>query len=226
MLSDPHGRYDKYRAMLEEIQFKSTDILYVLGDVIDRGPDGVDILRDMMGRPNVVSLLGNHEFTAAMCLPWLLSEVTEQNLDSLNAGQFAALQEWLANGGGPTLRALGRLIQEEREVILEDIQTMDVYIETEVRGRSFLLVHAGLGNFSPDKPLEDYTLADLLFGRPAPDAAYYPDRTVVFGHTPARFFGGQDRIFRGEGFIAVDCGCAFGGPLGCLRLETMEEFYV
>lgn len=39
--------------MLEEIQFKSTDILYILGDVIHREPDGVEILRDMMGRPNV-----------------------------------------------------------------------------------------------------------------------------------------------------------------------------
>ncbi len=39
MISDLHGHYDKYRAMLTEIQFKSTDTLYVLGDVIDRGPD-------------------------------------------------------------------------------------------------------------------------------------------------------------------------------------------
>ena len=114
--------------MLEKIRFKSTDILYVLGDIIDRGPDGVEILRDMMGRPNVIPLLGNHEFTAAMCLPWLLSEVTEQNLDSLDMGQFAALQEWIANGGGPTLRALKRLGREEQE----NIQNMDVYIETEI----------------------------------------------------------------------------------------------
>ncbi|MDE6456777.1 MAG: metallophosphoesterase [Dysosmobacter sp.] len=128
MLSDPHRRYGKYRSMLEKIRFKSTDILYVLGDIIDRGPDGVEILRDMMGRPNVIPLLGNHEFTAAMCLPWLLSEVTEQNLDSLDMGQFAALQEWIANGGGPTLRALKRLGREEQE----NIQNMDVYIETEI----------------------------------------------------------------------------------------------
>ncbi len=33
-----------------------------------------------------------------------------------------------------------------------------------------------------------------------------------------------DGIFRGTGFI--DCGCGFGGRLGCLCLETMEETYV
>ena len=44
-MSDIHGCFDKYRAMLSEIQFKSTDTLYVLGDVIDRGPDGVKFCR-------------------------------------------------------------------------------------------------------------------------------------------------------------------------------------
>ena len=46
--SDIHGDYSKYRALLEEVSFQSQDTLYILGDVIDRGPDGVKILRDIM----------------------------------------------------------------------------------------------------------------------------------------------------------------------------------
>ena len=71
VMSDMHGCFDKYQQMLCEISFSSRDTLYVLGDVIDRGADGVKILLDMSLRPNVFPLLGNHEFTAAICMSWI-----------------------------------------------------------------------------------------------------------------------------------------------------------
>ena len=60
-MSDIHGEYEKYIQMLELIELSDEDTLYVLGDVIDRGPGSVDILMDMMRRPNVIPLIGNHE---------------------------------------------------------------------------------------------------------------------------------------------------------------------
>ena len=51
-VSDIHGRYDKYRKLLKRIHFGPDDTLYVLGDVIDRGPDGFKIMLDMAQRPN------------------------------------------------------------------------------------------------------------------------------------------------------------------------------
>jgi len=226
-ISDIHGCFDKYRAMLSEIQFKSTYTLYILGDVIDRGPDGIKILQDMNVRPNVFPILGNHEFTAAVCLPWLSREITDQSLDSLADDQIAALSEWITNGGGPTLRALKELSQEERQDILEYFQEMELFAEVEAGGRRFVLTHAALENFAPAKPLDAYELQDFLFGRPNLETVYYPDKILVFGHTPTRLLGGQDRIFRRGTMIDIDCGCVFpGGQLGCLCLDTMEEFYV
>ena len=226
-MSDLHGCYDKYRAMLSEIQFKSTDTLYILGDVIDRGPDGIKILQDMSTRPNVFPILGNHEFTAAVCLPWLSQEITDQSLDCLSNDQIGALSEWITNGGEPTLRSLKQLDAEQRQDILEYLREMELYAEVETGGRSFVLTHACLDHFAPEKPLEDYQLTDFLFGRPEADRAYYPDKFVVFGHTPTRLLCGQDKIFRWEKMIGIDCGCVFaGGRLGCLCLDTLEEFYV
>lgn len=227
VISDVHGCFDKYQAMLEKIHFCDDDTLYALGDVIDRRPDGVKILRDMALRPNVVPLLGNHEFMAAMCLPWLLSEITEESLARLDEARVGALQDWMNNGGSPTLRALGALSQEERQDILDYLREFSLYEEVEVGGHSFVLVHAGLGHFSPDRPLEDYTLEELLFYRPGVDTAYWPDRTVIFGHTPTWYLGDDaGRIVRGSGWIDIDCGCGSGGKLGCLCLDTMGEFYV
>lgn len=233
VISDPHGCYNKYLAMLAAIQFKSTDTLYVLGDVIDRGgPDGCKILLDMMGRSNVFPILGNHEFTAAVCLPWLLEEVTDFNLENLSEVQIAALSEWITNGGGSTLRELKRLRQEEREDILEYIREMDLYAEVKAGGRSFVLVHAGLDHFAPEKPLEEYELMDFLFTRPSLNTEFFRDKYLVYGHTPTRLLHQQageapaDDIIRRGTQIAIDCGCGYGGRLGCLCLDSLEAFYV
>lgn len=213
--------------MLWEISLTARDTLYVLGDVIDRGPDGIKILQDMNTRPNVFPLLGNHEFTAAVCLPWLMEEVTEQSLADLDETQLAALSEWLTNGGGPTLRALQQLGREEREDILDYLREMELYAEVEAGGRSFVLTHSAPEHFKPDKPLDSYELQDFLFGRPEPEAVYFPNKILVFGHTPTRILGGEDKIFRRETWVDIDCGCVFpGGRLGCLCLDTLEEFYV
>ena len=61
VISDIHGQYKTYKRMLRAIDLKPEDTLYVLGDVIDRGPDGIKILCDMMKRSNVRMFMGNHE---------------------------------------------------------------------------------------------------------------------------------------------------------------------
>ena len=64
-MADLHGERDFFSQMLEKIHFSHTDHLYILGDVIDRGPGGVDLLEQIMETPNITMLLGNHE---QMCL--------------------------------------------------------------------------------------------------------------------------------------------------------------
>lgn len=230
--SDLHGRYDRWSALPEKIDLRPSDTLYVLGDVIDRGPDGCKILLDMMDRPNVIPILGNHEFTAAVCLPWLLEEVTDCSLAHLDDARLAALQEWIANGGGPTLRGLQKLSRAEREDILNYLREMELYAEVQAGGRRFVLTHAGLDHFVPEKPLEDYALEDFLFCRPRPSEAFWPDRYLVYGHTPTRLLRAQmgkplsDDILPCGQQIAIDCGCGFDGKLGCICLNTMEAFYV
>ena len=217
---------------MSTIDLRPDDALYMLGDVIDRGPDGGKILLDMMGRPNVIPILGNHEFTAAVCLPWLLEEVTDCSLANLDDTRLAALQEWIVNGGGPTLRELQGLSRAERGDILDYLWEMELYAEAEAGGRSFVLTHAGLDHFSLGKPLDDYELEDFLFCRPKPNEAFWPDRYLVYGHTPTHLLRAQmgqplsDDILRCGRQIAIDCGCGFDGKLGCVCLDTMEAFYV
>ncbi len=75
VVSDIHGCGDKYNALLAHIGLRPEDRLYVLGDVVDRGPDGPKILLDMMSRENVTLIRGNHDESAYL----ILSEVLDGN---------------------------------------------------------------------------------------------------------------------------------------------------
>ena len=59
-ISDIHGMYGSYMEAVKSL--KENDTLFVLGDVIDRGRNGIKILQDMMKRKNVKFILGNHEW--------------------------------------------------------------------------------------------------------------------------------------------------------------------
>ena len=62
VLSDIHGQKQRFESIMKQINLQPEDTLYVLGDVIDRNPDGIKILRKLMAMPNVKMILGNHEY--------------------------------------------------------------------------------------------------------------------------------------------------------------------
>lgn len=220
--------------MLEFIRFTADDTLYVLGDVLDRGPDGFKILLDMAARANVIGLLGNHELLAAAVLPSLLRTMRRGEDQPLSETEQKQVAKWLQNGGQPSILQFLQLSEEEMETVCGYLPELSAYEKITVEGRQFVLVHAGLEHFSPARPLDEYDLEDFLFCRTDVDAAYFPDKALVFGHTPTRLLYKQigepeqlDRIFHRGTMIGIDCGCAYpSGRLGCLCLDTMEEFYV
>lgn len=241
VMSDIHGDFEKYEKMLQKIKFRDADLLYILGDVIDRGKNSIKILSDMMMRSNVIPVLGNHEYAACVCLPKLLEEITDESIASLEEEDYRNLIEWSNIGGNTTIKELVKIPKEEREYILEYLEEFSLYEEVEVNGREFVLVHAGLEHFSPERPLDDYDLSELIFETPDYDKVYFEKKYLVTGHLPTRVIFARDQgllleevpkekysdqIFQKNRHIAIDCGCSYGGKLGCLCLDTLEEFYV
>lgn len=228
VMSDIHGEYEKYIRMIKEIDLRDEDILYVIGDVVDRGPEPIKILQDMMNRTNVYPLMGNHDLVALGLLPQLNEELTN------NDGKFGenlalALQVWCDDGGLSTITGFCDLGEEDREDIIEYLREFTLLEVAETEDKSFVLVHAGLGNYRPGKKLSEYTDDDLLFTRPDPSEQYFDDESVyvVMGHTPTPFFTGKPEIYKNGRNIFIDCGaCSPEGKLACLCLETMEEFYI
>ena len=48
VISDIHGQYDIFIELLDKIQFQNTDTLYILGDILDRGPHPIKTLMKLM----------------------------------------------------------------------------------------------------------------------------------------------------------------------------------
>lgn len=164
VLSDIHGEYQRYRKMLDKIQFKDEDTLYVLGDVIDRGDAGLKILFDMMLRTNVFPILGNHEYMMGVCSKFLLKEITKESIAELeqDGELFQGLAEWMNVGGSSTISEMQKLSMEERKDILNYLEEFSLWDEVMVAGKSFVLVHAGLSHFSPERSLDSYQIGELL----------------------------------------------------------------
>lgn len=57
--TDLHGCYDLWRQIKNYCD--ETDTLYFLGDAIDRGPDGVVLMEELLKDKRVIYLKGNHE---------------------------------------------------------------------------------------------------------------------------------------------------------------------
>ena len=107
------------------------------------------------------------------------------------------------------------------------LETFELYDKIRVNNRTFLLSHAGLGDYAPGKTLADCTADDLLWGRMDYERVYCPGTYIVSGHTPTGYIDPAcaGKIIRKNNHIAIDCGAVFGGTLGCICLETLEEFY-
>ena len=226
-ISDVHGKFDKYESMLKLINFSDEDELFVIGDVIDRGPEGIKIIRDIMARQNVHMLMGNHEF---MAIETLLAEDEESEWENLDL--------WEYNGGAKTLYDLLQLNEEECKNTVEFLANLPSSMDIETNGRKFHLVH---GYPADSLKKKVWTRPELNTPNPLQDC------TLIIGHTPVILFHGRTewemqkyikklhrknehfKIEHADGFIGIDCGCGTCYPearLACLRLDDMEEFYV
>lgn len=227
LCSDIHGEYEKYSNMMDTIKLTDDDTLFVLGDVIDRGPNGIKILMDMMYRFNVIPLWGNHEYMAIGVLKKLNQEIEEKSIAGLNADFILSMMTWFENGGEITLDEFRELSKDDREAIIEYLEEFKAYDEVTVNGIDYVLIHAGFENFDENKPLSEYEIDDLIWNRTDYNKKHFENKILITGHTPVKYIlDGNETIYKFQNNIAIDCGCGFGGKLGVLCLDTMEEFYI
>lgn len=208
VMSDIHGRYDKFLAMLDKISFNKDDTLYILGDIIDRGNQSLEMIQYVMITPNIKMLLGNHE---DMMLGWCVDQDREM------------CDIWMCNGGHTTWNQIVQIPIMEQERILWWMKSLPLYYIVDDK---YFLVHAGYHKDYKDRQKSKQFMVwarQEFYGYSAET-----DYTVIFGHTPTWYLKqGDPTIWKEDNKIGIDCGAiSRKGQLACLRLDDMQEFYV
>lgn len=255
VFSDVHGHHRTLERLLEHVSPTSEDQIWVIGDMVDRGPDPVSVMRTCQSLNNGHVLMGNHE---AMMMDFVRSPMDA----------FTLLQ-WEMNGGRTTRSGLEALPKHERLELLDWVEQLKLGAHVTIDDQVFVLVHAGLRplNFTSRSRWTDVTLDALLRYQNPEDLLWIRDEfwghptgfmdehgdgpIVVAGHTPVPYVEDLADVFdrparNADGFCqvmhlgqteatgwkadrwAIDCGAAGGagwGSLAMVRLDDGEEFY-
>jgi serine/threonine protein phosphatase 1 len=170
-ISDIHGCYLTFRHLVEQVLFlRPTDILYLLGDYVDRGPASKEVIDYIMELQaagyDVRCLKGNHE-------DLLVNGITDRDQRLV----------WLNNGGLTTMQSFDiRNPAELDSKYLNFFQNLLPYIETD----AYWLVHAGF-NFRAEDMLADTYSMYWIRGWYADfdgNKAKAKGKKIIHGHTP------------------------------------------
>ncbi len=224
-ISDIHGEYDLFMRLLDKVHFDTTDLLYVGGDMVDKGEQSVAVVRFVRTTPNVQSIAGNHDFAFVR--------------------DYHNIMKTFAEGDDPdnVLSQLARQFGDGADLCWEDVDFLEglpLWIQTP----DFTLVHAGVkvdGNGHIGSLAEQHPY-DLLGSRDfaKPSIVLAPDEpTVLFGHTPTCYFNdtGDFIMTPRQGIahpsrladyakICLDCGVWLNGKLGILCADDMQQTYI
>lgn len=223
VVSDVHGEYDLFRELLIKIKFTESDMLYICGDIIDKGESSIRLLKFIRTFPNIKCILGNHEYAFLKYYSSLLEE-SPDDFDSL----LDKLQNYFPG--------------EEERLVWEDIdwiESLPSYIEED----NFICVHAGIpiDNMQMLSPLETVSTEELVFDRKFKnlDVKHKSPKCVFFGHTQTDCVCGESKILGylrnpsqkastiNDFFkIHLDTGSWSKGVLGCFCIDTLKAFYI
>lgn len=226
VVSDIHGHYTHFLKLLEEINFTDDDTLYILGDIIDRGPENINLVRKVMSTPNIKMILGNHE-------DMMLGYYKGKSI--FDKAYFKAI--WYRNGGDYTDREFKTLEKEEQDKILDYFLSLPLELEVTVNGVVYNLVHGSYVDDSIKVKLNENEYSEIvLWERINPKDNGPKNKVVVFGHTCTKYYkgnvGDKYTIWNNNNLIGIDCGMAgftrnpLKSQLGCLCLDNLEEIYI
>lgn len=229
--SDIHGQYGLFKAMLQDTGFSDSDTLYVLGDIIDRGPESIPMFLDIMGRGNVRCLMGNHEL---MMYEYFRKDNKKGS--------------WLleGNGGQATKEQFDRLGKDLQEHVLDFMEDMLLQEEVFAGEKTFLLSHS---DFLSDKSsvlfrdaghIEAFKIvwhSPWRFWEYVPETKYAEDgRFHIIGHVPVQLIktdadAGSAYVNTRNRLANIDLGCASlesadplpGAGLCCMDLGKFAE---
>lgn len=199
-IGDVHGCFITLKKLISKINPR---IVYLCGDLVNRGLDSKGVLDYAMKTPSVRPLMGNHEYIV---------------IQAHHSPSSAIAQSWLEKSGGQEfLESFG--VDHIRKVPLKYIAFMKTFPVVRRYGQ-VVLSHAG-ADMSLEKPFSksEANRMWLMTNRKVKEPKD-PNWTIVFGHTPTK----MSKIRQGANTrkVCIDGGCCFGLNLVAYNIHTKE----
>jgi bis(5'-nucleosyl)-tetraphosphatase (symmetrical) len=254
-IGDVQGCFDELRQLLARVGFKKTDTLWFVGDLVNRGPKSLDVLRfvrDLGAR--AVTVLGNHDLHLVAQYEGIEKiRRADTFQDVLDAPDAAELLAWLrrqpmvhAEGGYAMVHAgllpqwsIAKAKRLGREVsaalAARDYRTFleHMYGNTPSRWRDSLSgwnrLRVIVNAMTRMRYCDRAGQMDLSRAGTEPARGYwrwYETRKREHGKTLIFGHWSQLGLVVEPAAIGLDSGCIWGGALSALRLEDRTLYQV
>ena len=257
-IGDVQGCFDALCALLDKLEFDpAADRLWFAGDLVNRGPQSLEVLRFVQSLPQAVTVLGNHDLhLLAVAQGQAPIKKHDTFTDVLSAPDRAELLGWLRSRPllhhdptlGYTLVHAGLLpmwdlttaqqLAREAEHFIERSEHNELYTHMygdtpdhwEAQLGGWARIRVIINGFTRLRYCDRRGRMDLrpkmAPGRQPPHLLPWfevPNRRsaelrIVFGHWSTL------GVHEGEGVIALDSGCLWGGRLTAVRLTDTRVF--
>lgn len=225
VMSDIHGCYNQLVQALNHWDSEKEHLI-IIGDLIDRGPDSLKVVRELMKLrkdfpDNVTVLKGNHE---EMLLAWLKDTPRELLESYYNTSHEETFKSFMGieryRKSSRKQRPLDLLYNNKEE--LNFMNSLPLFLEKE----NIIFVHAGI-----DLNAEDWRekTENMLWVRNEfIYAKKSPEKRIFFGHTPTSYIH-NDREDNNvwispDGMkVGIDGGVSMKGQLNALKVNEKGD---
>jgi protein phosphatase len=219
IIGDVHGCYDELIDLLEKLGYDTTETgrvvpppgrkLVFVGDLVDRGPNVVDVIRlvmIMVHQGNALCVPGNHDVKLVRKLRGKNVQVSHGLAETLR--QMEPLTPDVRRGYADFLdKLIGHYVLDDGKLVVAHAGMKQRYIgRSSRRVREFALYGDTTGE------TDEYGLPV----RHNWAAEYRGQAMIVYGHTPVLEPDWLNHT------INIDTGCVFGGKLTALRYPERE----
>lgn len=232
IIGDVHGCILELKELINKLELTSTDHLFFIGDLINKGPDSIGVVKyvyELSQKIKTILILGNHE---EKFLRYLHNK--KHNAKALKQMKIDINFEEL-----------------DRELSNEEITFLkSSYYTYTISECNLLLLHGGIiGNYKLNlnnnyqydvHSLKEFPELDLItktryidaygkfvsLGQETEEMPFWADvyngnfGTAIFGHQP--FLQEHPKMFPHA--IGIDTGCVFGGYLNALIVKDNYNF--
>ena len=204
VIGDIHGTYRELMALLDLAAIDSDDHIIALGDILDRGPESLEVFQFFNTHANATAIMGNHEHKHILSYNGVIKPAFSQRI---TREQFTV---------------------SEYDGMINAIRRFPLYLDL----NNALLIHGAFEPGVPVTEQNKSVLLGTRngeaylrkrFEKPWYDL-YDQDKPVIAGHHD--YSGNGTPIIKGDKVFLIDTGCCYGRNLSAILLPDFRIIQV